>query len=194
MRDGKRWRRLVEAHVDFLDDLGFQLAAVEAESWWWVSVTYSNAASAIRFTRDFESEGCEVDLGRLVDGRVPPRPIWVSAEPITWVPLDTVLEVRAPGLLKQARRLRGLEADELGRQLTFWVEATEPARCGCGSSTDFVGGHHRGVARAPRDGFGWLPQTRRRYRRYGPSVVTSSSSIRSKEPTEMDRCPSPSSR
>ena len=127
MREGRRWRRLVEAHVDFLDDRGYRIAAVAAETYLWVAVTYANVGSAIRFSRDHQAHGCEVDLGRLVDGQVPPHPIWMSAEPINWVPLTTVLEVRAPGLIRQARRLRGLGADEISSQLTFWAQAIHTA-------------------------------------------------------------------
>lgn len=116
---------MVEANVDFLSDLNFQLVSIEVETWWHVSVMYSSDTSAIRFVRDFEADGCEVLLGRLVDGQVPPQPIWVSAEPVNWVPLDAVLETRAPELLEQVRRLRGVGNEDVTRQLRFWSEALQ---------------------------------------------------------------------
>lgn len=124
MRDGKRWQRLVERELaDFFGEFDFRVAKIDVETWWWVAATYSNPVSALRFVRDFEVDGCTVDLGRPVDGHLPPHPIWISEGPINWVPLKAVLEVRSPELLEQAHQLRGLEKDELARQLRFWVEA-----------------------------------------------------------------------
>jgi hypothetical protein len=62
-----------------------------------------------------------VNLIRLVDGEVPPYPIWITEEVLNWTLLDNVIEARRPDLSAQIPS-GGLQKDELERQLETWAE------------------------------------------------------------------------
>jgi hypothetical protein len=116
------WRKQVDPHFGFLADRGFSAVDVDDSSFWSLWVQYRSDTAAVRVSKSNEFVRCEVNLIRLVDGAVPPYPIWITAERIDWTLLDTVLEVRAPELMRQ-RPPGGLKTSELDSQLRFWSQA-----------------------------------------------------------------------
>lgn len=97
---------MVEEHFDFLVERGFRLTDVDYSTWT-ISVTYGSATSAVQVSKSNEFIRSEVHLVRLVDGKLPPYPIWVTEARIDWTLLDNVLEARAPGLLERSLKLTG---------------------------------------------------------------------------------------
>lgn len=117
------WTRLVEPHFSFLQAHGFRLSPADDSSWWETWVQYASDASAVRLARSTEFGRVDVHLIRLVDGAVPPYPVWVTSEPLNWVLLDTVLQARSAELFQQVAAQRGLDDSQVERQLAFWASA-----------------------------------------------------------------------
>jgi hypothetical protein len=130
----ERWRESVERNFRFLADRGFALSEVDDSSPWETWVEYRSDRAAVRISRSNEFARAEVNLIRLVDGAVPPYPVWITAARIDWALLDNLLEARSPTLLGQARALSGLDDDSLERQLAFWATALQEA------ASDFLDG------------------------------------------------------
>ena len=80
-REWERWRKAVAVHFDFLLSHGFAHDGVEIDSFWATSSTYRSSSAAVRVTRSTEFTRVDVSLIRLVDGKVPTYPIWVTAGP-----------------------------------------------------------------------------------------------------------------
>ena len=59
---------------------------------------------------------------RLVNGQVPPYPIWITDYRIDWTLLDNVVESRRPDLVPEVSRQTGLRSSELDQQLRFWAQ------------------------------------------------------------------------
>lgn len=162
-RQGDRWRRRVTPHFDFVTDYGFQPGAVDVGSFWATSYCYRSSGAMVKITRSNESVRAEVSLVRLVDGEVPPYPIWVTAEPLHHVLLDNVLEARRSPLLEQSRLLSGLSDEQLEHQLAFWATALREV------APDFLSGDcsaideaglliQARVAEHPQKVVTWLPE------------------------------------
>ena len=117
------WRQRVGAHFSFLEEHGFHKPTADDSSWWATIAQYSSDRSAVRVSRSVEFQRSEVHLIRLVDGTVPPYPIWVTSAPIDWTLLDNVLIARAPELYRVGALLKGLSDDDVERQLAFWASA-----------------------------------------------------------------------
>jgi len=119
----EQWRRSVDPHFGYLTGLGFSEVDLDLErSPWSVWVQYRSASSAVRVSRSNEFIRCEVELIRLVDGRVPAYPIWITDDRIDWTLLDNVVEVRRPELAAEAARHRGLGPAEVEDQLAYWAQ------------------------------------------------------------------------
>ena len=123
--EGRKWQEVVERHFGFLAEFGFGRPDVDDSTFWATSVTYRTDVVGLKVSRSNEFMRSEVQLIRLVDGEVPPYPIWITSEPINWILLDTVLEARDPGRLHEASALSGLDKDSIARQLTFWADALQ---------------------------------------------------------------------
>ena len=120
--DAGSWQDQVQPHFAFLEGYGFRITASDASSPWETSVTYKSSTGGVKVTNSNEFFRAEVNLIRLVDGHVPPYPIWITDEPINWALLDNVLEVRSPERLEPARSLKGLGKADVDRQLEFWAD------------------------------------------------------------------------
>ncbi len=157
------WRELVEPHFGFLTDLGFTSVEVDESSFWSLWVQYRSGTSAVRISKSNEFIRCEVELIRLVDGQVPPYPIWITADRIDWALLDTVLEVRAPELMRRIPP-GGLKPSELDNQLRFWSQALRDWAAdflagGFGPIDDAAGLVRARVAEQPQQVQVWIPDT-----------------------------------
>jgi hypothetical protein len=117
----RKWAQRVQRHFGFLEDHGFRLAETDDSSFWTTWIQYRSPTAAIRIERSTEFQRVDVYLVRLVEGQVPPYPIWISAEQINWVLLDNVLEARGPS--RPNTPAGGLTAGDLERQLAFWASS-----------------------------------------------------------------------
>jgi hypothetical protein len=162
-RSAEKWARKVEPHFGFLRDAGFSRVEADDSSFWSLWVQYASPTAAVRISKSNEFIRAEVQLIRLVDGHVPPYPIWITSERIDWTLLDNVLEARYPGLQAESRRLTGLDESALERQLTFWADALRVA------ASDFLGGSfdaideaavlvRQRVADHPQEIVEWIPE------------------------------------
>lgn len=121
-RTAKQWVKKVEPHFGYLIDRGFD--QIESDSSFWSTwVQYASAQAAVRISRSTEFGQTEVELIRLVEGSVPPYPIWITSERIDWALLDNVIEVRAPEMRSERLSMRGLSSGDLEKQLAFWAAA-----------------------------------------------------------------------
>lgn len=121
---GKRaskWLQQVEPHFGFLREHGFTRVATDDSSFWSFRVRYASPHAAVQVAKSNEFTRVEVSLIRLVDGDVPPYPIWITSDRVDHALLDTVLEVRDKALLREAARMGGLVPEDVERQLSFWA-------------------------------------------------------------------------
>jgi hypothetical protein len=121
-KEAAKWRKIVEPHFGFLVQLGFATVAVDDSSFWSIWVQYRSETSAIRVSKSNEFIRCEVQLIRLVNGEVPPYPIWITDDRIDWALLDNVVEAREPNLMAEVSRQTGLKPSEIDEQLRFWAQ------------------------------------------------------------------------
>lgn len=133
-REAARWLKAVDPHFGFLATEGFGSRDLDDSSFWSIWVQYRSETSAIRISKSNEFVRAEVHLIRLVNGEVPPYPIWITDDRIDWTLLDNVVEARQPDLLTEVARLRGLKSSELDQQLHFWARVLRDV------AGDFVAG------------------------------------------------------
>jgi hypothetical protein len=163
-RTAAAWRKVVEPYFGFVTAHGFRSISADDSSWWETSVTYASSKAAIKVSKSIEFQRCEVHLIRLVDGKVPPYPIWITSERIDWALLDVVLSARSPEYHARARRLSGLGKRELEEQLAFWSESLKIV------TPEFLEGSlnaiddaavitRRQVADHPQQVVAWVPDT-----------------------------------
>lgn len=122
-KQAAKWHSAVDEHFGFVIRMGFTHVDVDDSSFWSIWTQYRSESAAIRISRSNEFTRSEVHLIRLVDGEVPPYPIWITDERIDWALLDTVVEARQPSLLADVQRQSGLKPAELDQQLRFWAQA-----------------------------------------------------------------------
>jgi len=120
-RRGQAWVSRVRPHFDFLTGYGFSLTDVDADDWWKVAAVYRSPISAVEVACSYEFERVDLTLHRLVDGGLPPYPIFV----VDTVPVDTfhgdwLLELRAGPAQSPSH---GLSDSEIEEQLAFWAVA-----------------------------------------------------------------------
>jgi len=162
-KEAAKWLRQVEPRFGFMSRHGFTTIHVDDSSFWSTWVQYASDTSAIRVELSREFVRSEVHLIRLVNGEVPPYPIWITDDRIDWALLDTVVEVRQPGLMTDVRKQTGLTSDELDSQLWFWARTLRDV------AGDFVAGEFAAldeaatlirsrVAEHPQRVQVWLPE------------------------------------
>ena len=117
----------------------------------------------MRVSKSIEFVRSEVSLIRLSNGQVPPYPIWITDDRIDWMLLDNMVELKAPDLMSEAKKLSGLKPAQLDEQLHFWSFALRQL------AGDFLAGdfgsldeaasiiRHR-VANHPQEVTVWLPE------------------------------------
>jgi hypothetical protein len=112
------WRAKVEQHLGVLASFGFEHAE-SANSFWEESATwFQSGAAALKVAKNVEFQGVEVHFIRLVDGVIPPYPVWITNAALNWASLDNLLRVRAPELL-ESRPEAGLSNRLVAAQLDF---------------------------------------------------------------------------
>ena len=133
----------MERHFGFLDAFGFRSFGAEERSQWETSVVYKARQVALKICLSREVNRAEVNLIRLVDGEVPPYPIWITDEVLNWTLLDNVIEARRPDLSAPSG---GLKDDDLERQLatSCVLSANSATRLTC-----IVAGQSRRIDRTP---------------------------------------------
>lgn len=120
------WRKMVAPHFDFVMEHGFKPAGVHIGVMD-TSCSYRSSSAEICITRSIESGRAKVSLIRLVDGEVPPYPIWVTSEPLNHTLLDNVLEARRSPLLEDSKRLSGVDDVALDRNSPSGQRRSEPS-------------------------------------------------------------------
>ena len=80
-----RWRERVEHHFGCLPDNGFSEVQTDDSSFWVMWVQYLSYKAGVRISHSTEFQRAEVNLIRLVHGKVPPHPIWIASERVDWV-------------------------------------------------------------------------------------------------------------
>ena len=116
----KKWLDQVEPHFGFLREHGFTHVTTDDSSFWSLWVRYASPNAAVEIAKSIEFTRIEVSLIRLVDGEVPPYPIWITSSPMNYALLDTVLEARDKAVDDEAD-LSGLHPDEVRHQLSCWA-------------------------------------------------------------------------
>ena len=107
---------------------------MDDSSFWSLWVQFRSATAAIRVSKSNEFNRAEVELIRLVDGQVPPYPIWITDDRIDWVLLDNVVKVRQPHLMAEVAGHTGLGTAQVDEQLRFWAQVLRDV------AGDFLGG------------------------------------------------------
>lgn len=121
-RAARQWAAKAEPHFGFLVAHGFDRVETDDSSFWSIWVQYASDRAAVQISQSNEFRRAEVHLIRLVEGKVPAYPIWITSDRIDWMLLDTVLEARMPSRLPEAHSMTGLSAKDLDKQLAFWSE------------------------------------------------------------------------
>lgn len=121
-KEAAKWLKAVDPYFGFLTGQGFGSRDLDDSSFWSIWAQYRSETSAIRISKSNEFVRAEVHLIRLVNGEVPPYPIWITDDRIDWTLLDNVVEARQPDLMREVTRLRGLKPSELDEQLHFWAQ------------------------------------------------------------------------
>jgi hypothetical protein len=105
-------------------DFGMAVIGVDDHSNWETTVTYCGNASAVVVRYSVEFDRTEVELVRLVDGKVPAVPIFIHADtPMYRGWLDNLLAIREPVAAEELRHLTGLGHRSVERTLRFEAEA-----------------------------------------------------------------------
>ena len=115
------WQSTVAAHFRFLqDDFHMSVISTDDSTNFETSVTYASDPSAVIVRYSVEFDRAEVELIRLIDGKIPRVPIFVHSDtPIDRALLDDLLLLRAPSDSDELKKLGGLGKDEIGRSLSF---------------------------------------------------------------------------
>lgn len=121
----KKWEALVDPHFAFLrTDFQSVITEHSDEHWWYSRIVYQNATTAVEIVYSVEFECVEVLLVRLVDGKRPPYPVFISEQPLLHhFMLDSLLELRAPQSVRAIKLHVSLDPAEVDVQLSSWAEA-----------------------------------------------------------------------
>src|ERR1700682_174301 len=95
------WLEKVERYFEYLQIMyGFRIALVDASSVWETRVIYQTEKTAIYVDRSLEFFRVKVSLVRLIDGALPPYPIFIKPDTVLHeFLLDDLLALRGSPLL-----------------------------------------------------------------------------------------------
>src|SRR5205823_2735942 len=115
------WQATVAGHFGFLEaDFHLSVIATDDSSNWETSVTYASDPVAVIVRYSVEFDRAEVELIRLVDGKVPRVPTFVHPDTrIDRALLDILLLLRAPAEAEKLRQLGGLDSTSVDSSLAF---------------------------------------------------------------------------
>lgn len=124
--DPDRFEQAARSAFAFLEtDFGMTLKpetkAERRSHWWGRYVTYVGDRTFVRIELDTRDVAFNILLGPLVDGEIPPYPIFLEREdePLTWFPLWAILQSRgAPD-----PPFSFVEDEQLDRELAAWASA-----------------------------------------------------------------------
>lgn len=122
-----KWRSIVNRHFRFLEEnFHVRVIATDDSTNWETSVTYASDTGAVIIRYSVEFNRAEVELVRLVDGKVPPVPIFIHPDtPIDRSLLDDLLRLRAPSEAEELKTLGGLDSKSVDRSLAFQAKALQ---------------------------------------------------------------------
>jgi hypothetical protein len=115
------WQSTVARHFRFLEeDFHMSVIATDDSTNFETSITYASDPSAVIVRYSVEFDRAEVELIRLIDGKVPRVPIFVHPDtPIDRALLSDLLLLRAPSDSDELKRRGGLGKDAVERSLSF---------------------------------------------------------------------------
>jgi hypothetical protein len=121
-----RFEHAVQSAFAFLeDDFGMTVKlesnAERRRHWWGRYVTYVNDRMFLRVELDNRDRAFNILLGPLVDGEIPPYPIFLERddEPLTWFPLWAILQSRGV----EDPPFSFAEDEQLDAELSAWAAA-----------------------------------------------------------------------
>jgi hypothetical protein len=119
-----RWKALVSVPFGYLTrDFGCGVAGHEDNSWV-TTLIYQNETTAVKVTYSIEFDRAEVSLVRLIKGRRPAYPIFISEqEQLHHFLLDNLLLVRAPEALDAIKPYFSLKEEAVKEALSRWADA-----------------------------------------------------------------------
>lgn len=89
-------------------------------------VTYVNTTTAVRVSYEPREDGLYVLLSRLVDGKIPPYPIFIKPETeISSFYLHEILRLKAPGMFEEYKLQVEKGEKALTDRLSFYANALE---------------------------------------------------------------------
>jgi hypothetical protein len=110
------WQAKVDQHFAYLrTDYGFTKTRADTFSVWTISAYYQSDRAAVEVVRNVEFGRAELELIRLVNGKMPQYPDIASNTTV----FDFVLEIRSPQLLTQLWALTGLDDEHVEASLVF---------------------------------------------------------------------------
>jgi hypothetical protein len=121
------WEAMVTPHFGYLRSR-YDMRVMERNDrdWWETSITYGRDPVAVIVRYSVEFNRAEVELIRLVDGKVPPVPIFIHPDThIDRSLLDNLFEIRSPSALEPLAKLGRLDKETLERSLAFQAKALE---------------------------------------------------------------------
>ncbi len=120
----EKWKAQVAAHFGYLEtEYDFHFVSVDGSNWWGTFVYYQSPLLQLQFDRSVEFDSVEIQLARLIDGRVPQYPIFVNPDtPINHIYLNQVLSERAPEESEKLLAMRGLSDEQVERSLACQSE------------------------------------------------------------------------
>jgi hypothetical protein len=115
------WQSTVARHFRYLEEaFHMSVIATDDSTNFETSVTYGFGPSAVIVRYSVEFDRAEVELIRLVDGKVPRVPIFIHPDtPIDRALLDDLLFLRAPTEAEELKKQGGLGKEAVERSLTF---------------------------------------------------------------------------
>lgn len=116
------WQAQVATHFGYLEtDYDFQFAGLKDGSHrWGIFVDYQSPWLQITIEKNFEFNGIEVDLIRLVDGQLAKDALAYDRDRINVL---MTLKERAPSAYEQLRTHRGLSVEQLDSTLSLHANA-----------------------------------------------------------------------
>lgn len=122
-----QWASMVAHHFGFLAEAyGLQVSVSDDTDAWETTVTYSRDPVAVIVRYSIEFERAEVELVRMVDGRIPAVLVFILPDSvIDRSLLDSVLRIRSPQGFSDLKAHRGLDVSSLNRSLAFQAAALQ---------------------------------------------------------------------
>ena len=121
------WEALVAPYFRFLEErFHMRIIGRDDSGWWETSITYARDPVAVIVRNSVEFNRAEIELVRMVDGKIPPVPIFVHPDTrIDRCEFDNLLILRAPSEFEALKKLGGLDRPTVERSLEFQASALE---------------------------------------------------------------------